>query len=311
VIAFFVVLVLLLAPQTVFAQYQGHNLKGDNGVNAGTQPGPGVYFVLPYNQWNADAIKDADGNPFLASQFQGIDIRILPPTVLTVTKKRILGANYGFLVSVPFSTIKPELVDDTVDQTDWGFTDMYVVPLYLGWHFARADVTAGYGFTAPTGRYQPHATDNVGLGMWSHEIQGGMTAYLDDAKKLSLATGAYLEMHSKKKDLDLKVGTLLTLEGGAAYNVPAIGGAFGVAYYLQNKLSDDSGADLPLALLLATNLRGRNRIFGIGPDVTMGLFQRGATAGVVNVRYLWDSAAKSSFEGGTFWISFTLARLRP
>ena len=43
----------------------------------------------------------------------------------------------------------------------------------------------------------------------------------------------------------------------------------------------------------------------------MGLFQRGATVGVLNVRYLWDSAAKTSFEGGTFWMSFTLARLRP
>jgi hypothetical protein len=47
----------------------------------------------------------------------------------------------------------------------------------------------------------------------------------------------YLEMHSNKKDQDLKVGTLLTLEGGVAYNVPKIGGAFGVGYYLQNKLS--------------------------------------------------------------------------
>jgi hypothetical protein len=41
----------------------------------------------------------------------------------------------------------------------------------------------------------------------------------------------------------------------------------------------------------------------------MGLFQRGATAGVVNVRYFWSSAAKSSFGGGTFWLSFTIARL--
>jgi hypothetical protein len=311
VIAILIVLALLIAPQTVFAQYQGHNLKGDFGVNAGTQPGPGTYLLLPYDQWNADAIKDADGNPFLASQFKGFDLRVVPITVVAVTKKKILGANYGVMAAIPFSTIKPEVADETADQTEWGFTDMYVVPLYLGWHLARADVLAGYGFTAPTGRYQAHATDNVGLGMWSHELQGGVTAYLDGAKKISLATTAFLEMHSKKKDLDLKVGTLLTLEGGAAYNVPKIGGAFGIAYHLQNKLSDDSGADVPVLLLRATNLYGRTRSFGIGPDVTMGLFQRGATAGVVNVRYLFASASKSAFEGGTFWMSFTLARLRP
>jgi hypothetical protein len=169
---------------------------------------------------------------------------------------------------------------------------------------------AGYGFFAPTGKYEAGGSDNVGLGMWSHELQGGTTLYLDAAKKFTVATTAFLEMHSKKKGQDLKVGNLLTLEGGAAYNVPKIAGAFGIGYYLQQKVSDDSGADVPVALLRATGLYGRNRVFGIGPDVTMGVFQRGTTAGFVNVRYLWDSAAKSSFEGGTFWVAFTAAKLR-
>jgi hypothetical protein len=310
VIALLVIIGSLAGAQAAFAQYQGHNFKGDFGVNSGSQPGPGIYVALPYGQWNADAIKDADGNLF-AGQFNGFDLRLVPVTAVVVTKKKFLGANYGFMAAVPFSKIRPESVADDVDDSQWGFTDTYVVPLYLGWHTPRADYVAGYGFTAPTGRYEPRATDNVGLGMWSHEIQAGVTAYLDEAKKLSVATTGYLELHSKKKDLDLKVGNLLTLEGGAAYNVPAIGGAFGVAYYLQNKLSDDSGADIPELLLRSANLRGRSRIFGIGPDVTMGLFQRGATAGLVNVKYLWDSAAKTSFEGGTFWMSFTLAQLRP
>ena len=81
-------------------------------------------------------------------------------------------------------------------------------------------------------------------------------------------------MHSNKKDQDLKVGNLLTLEGGVAYNVPKIGGAFGIGYYLQNKLSDDSGADVPVSALRALNLYGQNRLFGIGPDVTMAVFQK-------------------------------------
>ncbi len=302
----------LIVPSPAWAQYQGHNFKGDFGVNSGSQPGPGVYFLVPYGQWNADDIKDADGNSFQGTRFKGFDLRLFAPTVLAVTPITFLGANYGFMVAPPFSTIKPERpADEDVDQTDWGFTDTYIVPVHLGWHTPRADFVAGYGFYVPTGRYEPGATDNVGLGMWSQEIQGGVTAYLDPAKKISLATTAFFEIHSNKKDQDLKVGNLLTLEGGVAYNVPAIGGAFGVGYYSQFKVSDDSGRDLPVAALRALNLLGRNRSFGIGPDVTMGLFQRGTTAGVVNVRYLWESASKSAFEGGTFWLSFTLAKLRP
>ena len=60
----------------------------------------------------------------------------------------------------------------------------------------RADYVAGYGLFVPTGRYEAGATDNVGLGMWSHEIQGGVTANLDAAKRVSVATTACFEMHS-------------------------------------------------------------------------------------------------------------------
>jgi hypothetical protein len=81
-----------------------------------------------------------------------------------------------------------------------------------------------------------------------------------------------------------------------------------VAYYLQDKLSDDSGADVPVRTLRALNLYGRNRLFGIGPDVTMAIFQRGGTIGLVNVRYLWESGGKSSFQGSTFVVGLTIAK---
>jgi hypothetical protein len=32
----------------------------------------------------------------------------------------------------------------------------------------RVDLTAGYGFYAPTGRFELGATDNIGLGFWTH-----------------------------------------------------------------------------------------------------------------------------------------------
>src|SRR5688572_20469791 len=295
-------------PQSAFAQYMVNNFHGDFGVNSGTQAGPGFYVAIPFAQWNADNIKDADGNTLAGSAFQGIDIRAMFPTLIGVTPKKLLGANYGFMVALPFSTVRPERVIPETFEADWGLNDLYVVPLYLGWHTTRADFVAGYGFYAPTGRYEAGANDNVGLGMWSHEIQGGTTVYLDAAKTFSAATTAYLEMHSNKKDQDLKVGNLLTLEGGAAYNVPKIGGAFGIGYYFQSKLSHDSGSDLPLTALRALNLYGKNRLFGIGPDVTMAVFQKGGTIGLVNARYLWESAGKSSFQGSTLIIGLTIAR---
>ena len=63
-----------------------------------------------------------------------------------------------------------------------------------------------------------------------------------------------------------------------------------------------------MTTLQALNLYGQNRVFGIGPDVTMAVFQRGGTIGLVNVRYLWESAGKSSFQGSTFVVGLTIAR---
>ncbi len=302
---------LLAAPPAAFAQYQGHNFKGDFGVNSGTQPPPGLFVGIPYLQWGVDDITDNDGNEVLAGQFQGFDMRMIPLTVIAVTPYKVLGANYGAMVALSFSKLRPERAGQNVGDGSWGFTDTYVVPLYLGWHTPRADVVAGYGFFAPTGTYEVGGSDNTGLGMWSHEFQGGATVYLDSARRISAATTAYVEFHSKKKDQDLKVGRLATFEGGVAYNVPKIAGAFGLAYYAQKKLSDDTGADIPVGALRALNLYGRNQVFGIGPDVTMGVFQKGATAGLINVRYLQDFGAKSSFSGSTFALTFTIAKMRP
>ena len=125
--------------------------------------------------------------------------------------------------------------------------------------------------------------------MWGHELQAGTTVYFDSAKKFSAATTAFFEMHSNKEDQDLKVGNLLTLEGGVAYNVPKIAGAFGVAYYFQGKVSDDSGADVAVAALQALNLYGKNRLFGIGPDVAMSITPT-ASASSTTASRRWDAS---------------------
>ena len=55
-------------------------------------------------------------------------------------------------------------------------------PLTLGWKLKRADVLVGYAFMAPTGRYTPGASDNVGSGYWGHNLVTGSTVYLTKNK---------------------------------------------------------------------------------------------------------------------------------
>ena len=131
-----------------------------------------------------------------------------------VTDAKVLGANYGFVVAPAFTNSRFELPGAGIDDSNFGFSDLYVVPIQLGWHLdAGADIIASYGFFAPTGRYSPDADDNIGLGMWSHEFALGTTLLLGDGSWYAATTGFY-EVHSKKENLDLTVGDILALEGG-------------------------------------------------------------------------------------------------
>ena len=91
---------------------------------------------------------------------------------------------------------------------------MMVRPIDLGWHAKRADVAAGFQFYAPTGTYKLGGSGNNGKGMWTYEPFLGTTVYFDEKRTTSLAATAYWEMHGKKKDTDIKVGQILTLQGG-------------------------------------------------------------------------------------------------
>jgi hypothetical protein len=50
--------------------------------------------------------------------------------------------------------------------------------------------------------------------MWSYEVFGGTTVYFDEKRTWNFATLASFETHGKKDGTDIRVGDLLTLEGG-------------------------------------------------------------------------------------------------
>ena len=97
----------------------------------------------------------------------------------------------------------------------------------------------GLGVFAPTGRYTDGASDNTGLGMWSYELYGGTTVYLNEDRTWSFAALAFYETHSSKDDSDVKVGDILTIEGGLGKSWANGAAAFGVSYFAQWKVSED------------------------------------------------------------------------
>jgi hypothetical protein len=77
----------------------------------------------------------------------------------------------------------------------------------------------------------------------------------------------------------------------------------GIAYYAQWKVSDD---DFGLGFIPPGGpLLDRHRVYGIGPEITIPLASKKKLYGFLNLRYLWESGARTSLEGNTFLITFS------
>jgi len=296
-------LALALVPNQVNAQMMGHNAKGDFGLLSASQPPPGWYLATMYYRYDGDQLRDRNGDSIAVDpEEQGeIDVNAYALGLWWVTDVKIFGANYSAMLFPAFTDNKLEVpILDIGQRTDTGLTDLYIQPINLGWHTDRADFMAGIGIFAPTGRYDAEASDNLGMGMWSFEIFGGTTLYFDKAKTWNFATTAFYEMHSGKEGSDMKVGDILTLEGGLGKSFMDGAINVGIAYYAQWKMSsDDFGvAGLPPDLNL-----GKNKVFGLGPDITIPIATKKKLIAMLNFRYFWESGARSSLEGNTFVVT--------
>ena len=162
------------------AQLNGSHTPGDFGVQSGSQPAPGFYAALFYLRYDADTIKDRDGNVVSVSPGApgSIGVAAVAPLAWYVSKAKVLGANYGAMVVLPIANASIEAPAFAFSQTvGTSVSDLLLRPLDLGWHFPRADVTAGFQLYTPTGRYKRGGSENIGKGMWTYEPFVGTTVY--------------------------------------------------------------------------------------------------------------------------------------
>jgi hypothetical protein len=300
-----------------YAQLNGENLLGDMGVKSGTQPEPGLYVSSIFYRYRTDSLKDANGRSVDADPTgdasQAINAAV--PLVYYVMPKKVLGAHVATMAVLPIANGGLEAPGlGLSEKADLGLSDLYVMPAQLGWRFTRADVVAGVAFFAPTGRYSAGASDNLGKGMWSYELSAGGTLHLDRQRTFSLATTAFWETHSKKEGeirvdnitlTDVKVGDLLTLEGGLGKAFLHGAASIGVAYYAQWKAtSDDLGLSSSVPQL--SGIPERHRVWGVGPDVTIPIATKTRLISLVNVRYLWEQGARLKTQGQTLIVTNTI-----
>jgi hypothetical protein len=301
----------LLSAGPAQAQLNGSHTMGDFGVQSGSQPAPGFYAAAFYLHYGTDTIKNADGDTVRLAQDSpsSLGVGAVAPLLWYVSKTKILGANYGAFVTLPFANASLEAPAFQLSRPgDTGVSDLLFRPLGLGWHTPHADVAAGLQLYLPTGRYTPGGDDNLGKGMWTYEPFVGATVFFDEKKTFSFATTAYWEFHGKKEDSDVKVGQILTLEGGLGKSFLGGGVIIGAAYYAQWKITKDQLREfvLPGGDEIGLDFPNKHRVFGCGPDVTLPIATRSKLYALVNIRYFWETGARVKTEGQTLVVTATI-----
>ena len=148
-------------------------------------------------------------------------------------------ADYDIVIDPGLEVLDPIRTEGRIS----GWSDLLVVPFGLSWAFGEFDgtglfgelgvpdeelaemglapqrrwnLTFMYSFAAPTGRYETGASDNVGLGFWTHMFQGFAYYYPFEPQVTAIAAGLTYEFNTKIKDVDVTPGNRLSLEYGVS-----------------------------------------------------------------------------------------------
>lgn len=252
------VALLLVVVRRGQTQQLGNKLLGSTGIDAGVQSPPGLFVIGRGIRYDADQIRDRNGN---VVPIPGLDIDAAGVALGVGYTTKPKGAPYlTFAVGFPLAKLNVSSDNPAASLSGYGFSDMFVQPLKVGWQFPRFDVVSAYMVYIPTGNAERRG-GGVGLGYWTHQLSVGGAAYFDSSKTSRISALASFDQNTRKRGLDARRGSMLQVQGGAGIGVLKLV-VVGIAGYALWQVTPDRGSEIPVSL------RGqRSRVFGLGPEI--------------------------------------------
>lgn len=194
-----------------------HYFPGTEGIQAGSLPAPGLYIDDSSRFENLR--KSGETFSEHASTF------INEPRVRWISKRKLLGANYGLEVMLPWIYQEEQVVQSGINNYGPGrnppsyipgyhfqlerfeLGDLEISPLWLSWHRRHFDFCAGYAVWMPTGGNAYTFPDSSPLNpaaptvpppqfhWWEHMVTLGATWYPDAAKKWAVSALNHYEIN--------------------------------------------------------------------------------------------------------------------
>ena len=221
----FLFCIVLSVSSSLMAQQKGQYQPGQYGLNAGVLPDPGITYADYNINYNAGQLNFANGTP---TRIKGsYNVWAWENILFYVPKFKVLGAKFAPYIAFPTlatgSLTLPFLGNGVTAGTGaLALADTWFQPLNLGWHLPRADIFVGDAFMAPTGRYTPGATNNVGSGYWGNHLNSGGTFYLTKDQGTTANIMGNWEIHGAKTTRSTDISTMF---GTLPINVKVTPGA--------------------------------------------------------------------------------------
>ena len=208
----------------LMAQQKGQYVPGQYGLNAGIAPDPGFTYANLTINYSADSLKDSSGSsvPGISGTYGFWAVENI---FYYVPAHKILGGKFFTMASLNLAngSLTADLGSPPVFSANGGgegMGDTWVQPANIAWSFKRADVWVGYAFVAPTGKFSPLASNNVGSGYWGNNFATGTTFYLTKNKGTSLNLSTDWEIHGTKRQINITPGQAFTDEWGLGQILP-------------------------------------------------------------------------------------------
>ena len=334
-------LFLIICVMPAYAQH-GDWLLGTNGLLSAQQAPEGLLYQNLWSYYHASGDGFIQTGPIkcgplgklclgLNAKANGsLDLFVDQNILWVVTPYKLLGANYGFLMDVPFAIagasgageLEPVLssehgsvtlpsVQRSSGSTKGTIADIYFEPIDLGWHLRQLDAIVAGGFFAPTGPYNSKANLNIGNGHWSGVLGIGGIAYADAERTWALSVYSHFIIYASQLGRHYTLGDQSPLEWSASKTFKfgsslvreATIGAVGYAQWQisNNQINFNPKNQLGGALLSRLE-DSRSEIYAAGPSI-----QVLTKFGLFDLRYYEECGAKATPSGQQLMFSVTLA----
>jgi hypothetical protein len=192
------------------AQQKGQWVPGQAGLDAGILPSPGFTYANLTINYSAGTLKGPEGNSVPVSGTYSF--WVVENILYYVPKLKVLGGELAFQAILPVANGSLTVPEFGIDAGGAGYADTWVQPLTLGWNLKRVNTWVASGSFAPTGRFTPGSTTNVGSGYWGNNLASGTTLYVTKNKGTTANLTTDWEIHCKKSGTNETPGQAFTME---------------------------------------------------------------------------------------------------